>query len=182
MAANDISLLADLIRAGALLEQFVRKEIASPKINDTQIWVLIVLTGLLEISRGEPKPEARSASWVASRLGFERERVAMSFRGLIKLHLIRPALRVKGQDGRTMNYFPTAEGRREATQLFKKLAALDRDVRSRGHIARNARAVDPQVIAYCLQTLLPTSDAPLRGFDKRRTSAVRKARSPTSEE
>jgi DNA-binding MarR family transcriptional regulator len=173
MAADDFSLLADLVRACALLEKFVREAVASSSLNDTDVWVLVAIAGLLETSPAIP--EARSSASVSSRLGFERGRVGMSVKGLIKQGFVRPGSKVKGQDGRTRGYLPTSAGLREADRLREELVLLEREVRFEGGIARNARAVDPQIVAHCLETFSVWRDIPLSGLNRRRVSAVRKA-------
>ena len=174
MAADDFSLLVDLVRACALLEKFVREAVACPSLNDTEVWVLVAIAGLLEASPETPK--ARSAAWVSSRLGFEGGRVSMSLKGLIKLGFVRLAPNAKGQDRRTVNYLPTPKGRREADRLREGLGLLEREVRFEGGIARNARAVDPQIVAHCLETFSVWRDIPLSGLNRRRVSTAKKAR------
>lgn len=179
MAADDFSLLADIVRACALLEKFVREAVASSSLNDTDVWVLVAIAGLLETSPAAP--EARSTAWVSSRLGFDGGRVSMSVKGLIKLGFVRRAPKVKGQDGRTRGYLPTFTGLPEAERLREELCLLEREVRFKGGIARNARAVDPQIVAHCLETFSVWRDIPLSGLNRRRVSAVKKARTSIAE-
>ena len=176
MQAEDIALLADLVRACALLEKFVREVIASRDLNDTDVWVLIVIAGLLEAPPATL--EARSTAWVSSRLGFAGGRVGMSIRNLIKRRLVRLVRNVKEQDGRTRSYLPTAAGLRAAHRLREELVVLEREVRLRGGIARNARAVDPQVVALCLETFSVWKCTPLMGLDRRRVAGVRNTGAP----
>ena len=96
-------------------------------------------------------------------------------KGLIKLGFVRLVLKVKGQDGRTRRYLPTSAGLREADRLREELVFLEREVRFAGGIARNARAVDPQIVAHCLGTFSVWRDIPLSGLNRRRASRARQA-------
>ncbi len=173
MTDTNLSLLPDLLRACALLEGFVREVIASPEMNDTDVWVLAALTGQMETPAVAMEPQ--SAAWVASRLGFARERVSMSVKRLCRSHHLRYQPRAQKQDGRAKCYAVTSKGRLEATRIVKQLVVLERELRYEGGIARDARKVDPQVVARCLEIFSPWREVRLAGLDERRNAAVGKA-------
>lgn len=173
MVAEDIGLLADIVRACAVLEKVVRKLTAFSNLNDTDVWVLILFAGLLERSPAAIS-EAKSAAWVSSKLGFARERVSMSVKGLIKLGFLRLVPTVAEQDGRTRSYLPTDVGLLLANELREVLAVVESNVRVVGQIAKNARAVDPQVVAECLRVVLDRKDVELTGLDRRRLAQIGK--------
>ena len=172
MFGRDISLLLDLVRAAACVGELIREKISRTELNDTDVWILLLLSDALEIHPKDPQP--RSTTWIAARSGFARPRVTMSLKRVQELGLATRALKPVPEDGRARRYSLTTAGRHEAERLFEELVSLDREVRYQGRIAITAKSVDPQVVAKALESLSTHRRIPLVGLDRRRTANVGK--------
>lgn len=171
MIDGGVGLLLDCARAGGLLEQAIRKTIASDHLNDTDAWVVLVMSGLIDAPPAA-KPEARSATFISEQLGFARERVSVRIQALVERGLLRlVAIAAGSGDRRRKTYALTAKGNREAARLFELLSALERTIRIAAGFKRNARALDPQRVAFGLWSSVLGRKDELRGLDRRRLPA-----------
>lgn len=168
-------MLLDCVRMGALMEQVIREAVAPGARNDTVVWIVVVLSGRLEIPF-VGRPAAMSAASIAARLGFTRERVSMSIRLLVKTRILRKALKADFQDGRTKAYVLTKEGDKQAAQFHRALVLLEQEIRCAAGIKANARAVDPQRVALGLSAFVPLREDEPLGLDRRRTAGMLRAR------
>lgn len=172
MSNSAIGLFVDIIRAGALLEGVVREAVAAEGLNDTDVWVLIAMSGQLGASAAQTQLPSTPAL-ISAEFGFARARVSMSIKGLSKLKLVRPCSKAAGQDGRTRRYVLTAAGLRRVTRVIAELESREMDLRVESGIARNARKVDLQVVALGLSKLSTSRVEGLQGLDRRRVSVKR---------
>lgn len=164
-------MLLDFVRVGALIEQVVREAIAPDGLNDTDVWILVVLSGRMDApATDEPGP--MSAAFIATRLGFARERVSMRIPGLVRAGLVRPGEKAISRDGRTRAYAVTAEGNRQAGRAFRALVRLEQELRYTAGIKMNSRAVDPQRVALGLWGLAGWRGDEPTGLDRRRTAGM----------
>ena len=173
MSDGGIGLLLDCVRLGALLEQVIREAIDSRALNDTDAWIVIAMSGLTD-TLPAAKPEARSATSIAEQLGCARERISVRVQVLVEQGLLCPvSIAAESGDRRRKTYVLTAKGRREAARLFDVLSLLERTIRMRAGLKRNARAVDPQRLAFGLWSFVLGRKEQLRGLDRRRLPARR---------
>lgn len=163
MVRKRVQLLHDHMRAAALAEEAIRQHFKqSEKVyesrakfptisfNESDVWVIFAMTGWLD-EGDETVGVPKSATALASQLGFGRDRTLMRLRTLIDQDLVFVIGPTTGGDKRCKLYLLTPVGRSLASWLFSEVAQLEATIRKSGGIRRNARAMDAQqvVLALC---------------------------------
>ena len=161
MRHSGIELLADQLRVGALLDRAVRELLngegfaadvtrlfAGVSANETDVWILLVMSGQLDDRPGY-RSRPRSAAEIAAQLGYSRARVGVRLPALIRQQLAESA---EGEflDGRRKRYVLLPMGVRFAARLAREVAGLEREVRLAGGLSHRIRAVDPHRVALGL--------------------------------